>query len=54
MNYREVLFPYQPLEPGDFMYRYVLIIGDILYILLKKIKYLVWNCMILQIFLLFN
>ena len=22
MNYREVLFPYQPLEPGDFMYRY--------------------------------
>lgn len=22
MNYREVLFPYQPLEPRDFMYRY--------------------------------
>lgn len=22
MNYKEVLFPYQPLEPGDFMYRY--------------------------------
>ncbi len=54
MNYREVLFPYQPLEPGDFMYRYDINNRGYIIYSPEKIKYLVWNCMILQIFLLFN